>query len=511
VKNGTPAAWVDLLQRLAPLLPADRLARLHALSSLTALSGDEERTAVDCLLQTISDLDSLYHTLSTFLPRYLLDLSPIPGQSQGELLEGSFIFADVKGFTALTSELCRWGAAGREEMNRLMRALFAALLEPLLSSGGDLLVFAGDALLAFFPAHPDGQDARWAARTALRLLEASTSFARFETAYGIFSLEIGAGIDRGTCFAAVVGTPRRMELLISGGPVQGALRAEAAAQPGQVVAGVGLLPFLRSEEFVLRGNVVAGVHSGELSDYEPVPPTRRRRRISAFFSRRLPDLVEHLEGALGQVETLTPFVPPDLLLLIARGENIRQHLPVALQFVNVWGLEEMALGPMGPEYATTVFQQYFVQAQRAVTEQAGVISQVDAHAKGFTLLNPFGALTRHKDAPRLAASVALELSRVLGQVNCEFELDPPLVQRTGLTYARIFTGEIGYRHRREYVVAGSAVNLAARMMSEAEAGQIVLDSSAWEAIRGNFLTEALPPIPLKGIAESVPRFLLTGS
>jgi predicted ATPase len=79
-----------------------------------------------------------------------------------------------------------------------------------------------------------------------------------------------------------------------------------------------------------------------------------------------------------------------------------------------------------------------------------------------------------------------------------------------LTYARIFTGETGYRHRREYVVAGPAVNLAARLMAKAEPGQIVLDGSAWSAVQGDFLAEELPSISLKGITEPAQRFLLQG-
>jgi class 3 adenylate cyclase len=507
VKDEIRATWVDLLRRLAPLVPADLFAQLRLFSSLTVLSAEEERALADYLQRAIAALDSLHHTLTSFLPRYLLDLSPTPGQPHGELLEGSFIFADVTGFTALTGELSRQGTAGREEMNRLMRALFAALLEPLLNSGGDLLIFAGDAVLASFPARPEGQDARWATRTALRLVEAIAPFAQLETPYGTFSLTMSAGVERGVAFAAVAGSPQRMEFLISGGPVQGAMQAEAMVDPGQVFVGQGVLPFLCPDEFNLQGSVVEGIRGGELSDYEPPPPARRRRHISAIFSRRLPDLLGYLEAALKQVEDLVPFIPPDLFVQIARGEDVRQHPPVAVQFVNVLGLEEIALGSEEPEKAAAVFQRYFVQAQEAVASRGG-INQIDPYAKGFTLLNSFGALSHHEGVTRLAASAALDLVQVLAGVNREFDLDPPLTQRIGMTYERIFTGEIGYRHRREYVVAGPAVNLAARLMSKAEPGQVVLDPVAWEAVRGDFVADELEPIPLKGIAEPVSRFLL---
>ncbi|MCP4543862.1 MAG: AAA family ATPase [Chloroflexi bacterium] len=504
--------WIDLLRRLAPLLPIDLFGRLRNHSDLADLSTEVKRAFADDLQRAIYALGSLHHTLTNFLPRYLLNLSLTPGQPHGELLEGSFIFADVTGFTALTAELSKQGTEGLEEMNRLMSALFGALIDPLLDSGGDLLIFAGDAVLACFPARPEqpqGQDARWATRTALRLVEAIADFGHIETPYGDFSLTMSAGVERGLAFAAAVGTRQRMELLISGGPVQGAMRTEEEADPGQVTVGPGILPFLPSADFDIRGSVVAGIQGGELDDYEPVPPSRRRR-ISTIFSRRIPDLIKSLQHALSDVELLSPFIPPVIFAQIAQKEDFRQHPPVAIQFVNVLGIEDLALGRGGPELATAVLQRYFVQAQGIVTDRRGILNQMDPYAKGFILLNPFGAPTHHEGAPGLAASAVLELGYALERVNQEFSLDPPLIQRTGLTYDRIFTGEIGHRQRREYVVAGSSVNLAARLMSKAEPGQIVLDPTAWQAIQRDFRAETLPPIPLKGIAEPVPRFALQG-
>lgn len=509
--------WQALLPRLAPLLPTDLFERLRSLPHPVGPAADIRRNPADDLYETIQTLSRLHHTLTNFLPRYLIDLAPTPGEPHGELLEGSYIFADVTGFTHLTEELSRRGDEGLEEMNRLMNRLFAALLDPLLESGGDLLIFAGDAVLACFPAHPDrpvGQDARWATRTALRLVAAIADFAHIHTPYGDFSLTMSAGVERGRALAAIVGTGgrrRRMELLVSGGPVQGAMHAEALGAPGQVIVGPGVRPFLRPEEFILQDHVVVGIRGGELDDYEPVPPPRRPR-LATILSRRIPDLIEQLQYALVQVEKLAPFFPPPIFAHIVQGQDFRQHPPVAVQFVNVRGVEELALGmgAAGPELATAVLQRYFVQAQEIVRDRQGIVNQVDPYASGFVLVDPFGAPTHHEGVPRLAASAALELAHALERVNREFDLDPPLTQRIGMTYDRIFTGEIGYRHRREYLIAGPAVNLAARLMSKAEAGQIVLAPTAWEAVQADFRADPLPPIPLKGIAEPVPRFALRG-
>jgi class 3 adenylate cyclase len=110
---------------------------------------------------------------------------------------------------------------------------------------------------------------------------------------------------------------------------------------------------------------------------------------------------------------------------------------------------------------------------------------------------------RHEGTNRYAVSAALQLSRLLDQVNGEFNLEPPLQQRGGITQGLIFSGEIGAVYRRESVIAGPAVNRAARLMSKAQTGQIILDSDIWNEARAAFVGDPLPPVTLKGIQGQV--------
>jgi len=113
--NGRPRdTWIETSRRLAPLLPTDRFDRLSAFPSPSSLSAEAKQSFADCLHQAIGELDSLHHTLTTFLPRYLLDLAPEPGRPHGEILDGTFVFADVTGFTALTGELSKRGTDSRQ-------------------------------------------------------------------------------------------------------------------------------------------------------------------------------------------------------------------------------------------------------------------------------------------------------------------------------------------------------------------------------------------------------------
>lgn len=502
-----PLSWPSLLSRLARYLPSSSFNSLRTLPQNLAEAGDDQQPAIASqLMSAVRSIDPLHRVLINYMPRYLLQLNPQPGQPHGEILEGTFIFADVTGFTALTELLSRQGQGrGYEAMNQIMNHLFTTVLDPLIASGGDLLFFIGDAVLLYFPKQARDQDVLQAIRAALRMERAIQLFASFETEFGRCSLTMSAGVERGLAYAGVVGDRERMELLVSGPGIYSATAAEQRAAPGQVALGEQAAA-ITAGDFRLDGSIVIDDWGDELGDYEIAPLTSRRSGGAAIFGLTVPDALEALETTLRRVERLAPFLPEDMLARLVNTNRQRQLQPelrpAAIQFINLVGLEELAL-ERGAEFATTVFQRYFVRAQEIVTQHEGVISQVDAWSKGFILVNTFGTPRTHEGTNRYAVSAALQLGRLLDQVNGEFDLKPPLQQRGGITQGLIFSGEIGAVYRRESVIAGPAVNRAARLMSKAKPGQIILDSDIWNEASTAFVGDPLPPVTLKGIQGQV--------
>jgi tetratricopeptide (TPR) repeat protein len=74
----------------------------------------------------------------------------------------------------------------------------------------------------------------------------------------------------------------------------------------------------------------------------------------------------------------------------------------------------------------------------------------------------------------------------------------PLPIRIGVNRGSVFAGEVGPPYRRTFTVMGDAVNLAARLMAKAEAGQIVTTPDLLARSRTRFETVDFEPFFVKG-------------
>src|SRR6266542_2580531 len=61
------------------------------------------------------------------------------------------LFADISGFTALTERLAEKGPVGVETLVSIINEYFGQLIDIIYEHGGDVVKFAGDALIAVWP------------------------------------------------------------------------------------------------------------------------------------------------------------------------------------------------------------------------------------------------------------------------------------------------------------------------------------------------------------------------
>jgi class 3 adenylate cyclase/tetratricopeptide (TPR) repeat protein len=520
-----------LRPRLKTFLPTGLAVRLDRAIAI----GTGSSEFADVLLEVAHTLESLRQNLGTYLPRSLVLSHPTPGVPRGEMLAGTVLFVDINGFTPLAERLRALGEEGAERLNRMINNLFSALLDPLSRSHGDLLIFAGDAVQAYFPAMDNAQDAGWATRAGLRMARA---IAPFE--HSSMPLSVSIGLARGRFFAAQIGTAERMEYLVTGGPIQKAIKAEENAGPRQVCLAPGMETLLASQ-FRLRPisdghHVVVDDLGDELDDFDTSAPllVEQRPHKRDVLDRDTATLTERAITALSAIEKMAPFFPPNVLRRIVAHQRERQfpgeHRLVGVMFVNLRGFEELVetLGPEELPQLTQWINHYFVEAQETLAGCGGLVTHVDPHEEGFTLLCPFGAPLADEDTPHRATAAALRLNEKLRLLNQNLQIDLresiatsgaslkgdhaydlneietlQLTHHIGITYGPIYTGQVGWQERREYVVVGDDVNLSARLMSESQPGQILISGWVHDRVRQSFECHPLEPMKLKGKAKPV--------
>src|SRR5207253_220571 len=71
-------------------------------------------------------------------------------------LAAAVMLADVSGFTKLAERLAQRGPDGAEALTGHLNAYFGPLIELIHAAGGDVVKFAGDALVVLFPVGDPG-------------------------------------------------------------------------------------------------------------------------------------------------------------------------------------------------------------------------------------------------------------------------------------------------------------------------------------------------------------------
>ena len=437
-------------------------------------------------------MDNLVETLTSYIPslvayRLVQDPAPIT-EPAAERFSAAVLFADISGFTAITEQMGRSGPGGIENLSRLLNDYFGRLTELIFAHGGDVVKFAGDAMLAIWPAQerlaaagaapglpdPDLAEATLrAAGCALQIQEALCDY----TAGGQ-TLRMRVAVGAGELDAVYIGgVYQRWEFLLAGEPLVQVGQIESQIHPGGVI--------LSPEAWELTGGQCRGIRQASgavhLQSLGNPPPPRPAGQV------RLPAEAE---------PALWAYVPGAIRARLAAGQSgwLAELRRLTVLFVNL------------PDLCHTTplveAQQIMDALQNCLYRYEGSINKISIDEKGVTLVAALGLppLAHADDAGRgLRAArdiqAALRANRVHNAI--------------GVASGPVFCGSIGSRRRREYAILGGTVNLAARLMQAALAHprtMLLCDAATRQAAGEQFIFETLPPAAIKGRSEPVPVF-----
>ncbi len=447
-------------------------------------------------------LENLLMTITTYLPSGLAhqllenpttETRPIP-------LEGTVVFADVDGFTALAERFSTEASnAGAEEVTELVNRFLALLIHATKPYGGDLQKFGGDAGLLLFTGEKHAFRATAAALETQRAMEA---LAAVETSLGCFPFQIAIGIASGPLLTVGLGTSENRKWLLTGPPLHAMGRAQQAAPPGGVVLHASsyeqcdqmarCTPLGTSDLYLVNANEIP-----EFSFQAPTLP-------------RLPEPLspaQSIRWLLNRLDALSPYLDPELLArltALSTLEHFRlwsEYRQVTILIIALDELSRLVDFKTRPEALQTMVTEpnnHFVLARNIIRTYDGIVNKIGIGPGGAYLMALFGAPQAHEDDPLRAVLAALELQERVGV---------PL--QIGINTGFVFAGDVGTDERREYTVMGDEVNLAYRLMSKCEPGKVWLgpNTAHHSTVTRRIKIKSGPAQHLKGKRELVTPFI----
>ena len=173
---------------------------------------------------------------------------------------------------------------------------------------------------------------------------------------------------------------------------------------------------------------------------------------------------------------------------------------VTILFTDIRGFTAMS-EKMKPEELVSTLNEYFSEMIDIVFKNNGTLDKI----VGDELMIVFGAPILGDDDTERAVRTAQEMMDTLKKLNKRRNKRgmSNIHIGIGINSGPVVSGNIGSRDMMDYTVIGDAVNLGARLCSNAAPGEIIASETVYNNTKDKFSFEKLEPIFVKGKKERV--------
>ena len=187
---------------------------------------------------------------------------------------------------------------------------------------------------------------------------------------------------------------------------------------------------------------------------------------------------------------------------------IGQRRNVTVLFVDLSGYTSLA-AQLDPEELYYLIQEYLQTMAQSVYKFDGFVDKF----LGDGLMALFGAPIAVESHAELAVRAALDMQTSIAPLNEKLRQEyegTTIKLHAGLHSGTVIVGNVGSDMMMDYTAIGNTVNLASRLEGTAPSGAILASETVYGQTRAIFRFLRLPPMKLKGIAESVTAYQVIG-
>jgi ABC-type oligopeptide transport system substrate-binding subunit/class 3 adenylate cyclase len=179
-----------------------------------------------------------------------------------------------------------------------------------------------------------------------------------------------------------------------------------------------------------------------------------------------------------------------------------ERKPVTILFTDIVGSTSIA-EKLDPEEWREIVSGAHRRVGEAIYRYEGTIAQL----LGDGVLAFFGAPITHEDDPIRAVRSAMDIQESIKAYSREVSgIVDDFQMRIGINTGTVVIGQIGTDLHMEYLAIGDAVNVAARLQSVADPGEIVLSKACARLVNAEFEMKDLGEVTVKGKEEPLQVF-----
>jgi adenylate cyclase len=254
-------------------------------------------------------------------------------------------------------------------------------------------------------------------------------------------------------------------------------------------------------------SAMAAVRKGDLDTHVPVVSNDEIGHVAEGFNLMIHDLKEAdtVKDTFGRY--LSKEVV-DEILKSPGGVELKGELRDISVLVSDLREFTRLTAALGPRQVLEIINSYFETMTEIIIGHRGTIDEFT----GDGIVVFFGAPQAIPDHCRRAVRCALDMQEAMGALNAQLARRalPELRMGIGVNCGQLIVGNIGSEKRKKYGALGSPINLAFRIESQTEGGEVLVSPEVHSHLNGQLLVDQARESLLKGLDDPVMLYRVVG-
>ncbi|MBL4799939.1 MAG: adenylate cyclase [Oleispira sp.] len=240
--------------------------------------------------------------------------------------------------------------------------------------------------------------------------------------------------------------------------------------------------------------------------------------ITAFNShRQARDLMRLKRKFQGQVERfqllshkVSKYISPQIWESIFSGrKEVRletQRKKLVVFFSDIVGFTALS-EQMEAESLTDVLNTYLTEMSKVALKHGGTIDKFIGDSVMIFFGDPKSNGTKKDALACLAMSIDMRRHmQILRKKWQDQGIKTPMQIRMGINTGYCTVGNFGTENRMDYTIIGQEVNLASRLESSAEAGEILISEDTYNLVKDKIMCRLKGDVNMKGFSQPIPTY-----